>query len=113
MATVPEQLPNLIDRALRTAMAERPPTCVIIPADVQELDYSPPSHAFKMVPSSLGIAWPTVNADDDEIRRAAAILNEGEKVAILVGQGARGARDEVIEVAELLGAGVAKALLGK
>src|SRR5207302_7397252 len=97
MASVPEQLPNLIDRAFRTAMAERAPTCVIIPADVQELEYSPPDHAFKMVPSSLGIAWPTVNADNEEIRRAAAILNEGEKVAILVGQGARGARDEVIE----------------
>ncbi len=113
MATVPEQFPNLIDRALRTAVAEGAPTCVIIPADVQELEYSPPEHAFKMVPSSLGVAWPTVSADDDVIRRAAEILNAGEKVAILVGQGARGARAELIQVADALGAGVAKALLGK
>jgi pyruvate dehydrogenase (quinone) len=113
MVTVPEQLPNVIDRAIRIALAERAPTCVIVPADVQELEYRPPEHAFKMVPSSLGIAWPAVAADDAGVRAAADLLNAGEKVAMLVGQGARGARDEVIEVADLLGAGVAKALLGK
>jgi pyruvate dehydrogenase (quinone) len=113
MATVPEQLPNLIDRAFRVAMAERAPTCVILPADVQELPYSPPSHAFKMVPSSTGVTWPRIAPDDQAIRRAADILNAGEKVAVLVGQGARGARHQVVEVAERLGAGVAKALLGK
>jgi pyruvate dehydrogenase (quinone) len=113
MVTVPEQLPNVIDRALRTAMSERAPTAVIIPADVQELEYSPPTHEFKMVPSSTGIEWPTTVADDDAITRAAEVLNSGERVAILVGQGARGARAEVEEVADLLGAGVAKALLGK
>jgi pyruvate dehydrogenase (quinone) len=112
-AMVPEQFPNLIDRAFRTALSERAPTCVIIPADVQELDYSPPTHAFKMVPSSLGLAEPRLLADDASLRRAAEILNAGQKVAMLVGQGARHARDEVLQVAELLGAGVAKALLGK
>jgi pyruvate dehydrogenase (quinone) len=113
MVTVPEQLPNVLDRAIRVAMTRHAPTAVIIPNDVQELEYSPPQHAFKMVPSSLGISWPTVDPDDEALRRAAEILNEGEKVAILVGQGARGAAAEVSEVAELLGAGVAKALLGK
>jgi pyruvate dehydrogenase (quinone) len=113
MVTVPEQLPNVIDRALRIAMTRRAPTAVIIPNDVQELDYSPPEHAFKMVPSSVGISWPTVDPDDTAVRRAAEILNAGEKVAILIGQGARDAADEVTQVAELLGAGVAKALLGK
>src|ERR1700704_1228191 len=77
MVTVPEQLPNVLDRAIRTALAERAPTAIIIPADVQELEYSPPSHAFKMVPSSLGIAWPTTAPDDAAIRRAAGILNAG------------------------------------
>jgi pyruvate dehydrogenase (quinone) len=110
---VPEQLPNLIDRAVRTALATHSPTCIIVPYDVQELDYEPPAHAFKMVPSSLGITWPRVEADDGGIRQAAEILNGGSKVAILVGQGARGARAEVTQVAEVLGAGVAKALLGK
>ena len=113
MVTVPEQLPNVIDRAIRVAEAERAPTAVIIPADVQELEYSPPEHAFKMVPSSMGISWPQVQPDDEGVRKAAEILNAGSKVAILVGQGARGARQEVEQVAEALGAGVAKALLGK
>ncbi|WP_329406874.1 thiamine pyrophosphate-requiring protein [Streptomyces sp. NBC_00704] len=113
MVTVPEQLPNVLDRAMRTAMARRSVTAVIVPADVQELDYSPPGHAFKMVPSSLGMSpYAPVPADAD-LERAAEVLNAGEKVAILVGQGARGARQEVMALADRLGAGVAKALLGK
>ncbi|MFF8730938.1 thiamine pyrophosphate-requiring protein [Streptomyces sp. NPDC015171] len=113
MVTVPEQLPNVLDRAMRTAMARRSVTAVIIPADVQELEYSAPGHAFKMVPSSLGMGrYAPVPADED-VQRAADLLNAGEKVAILVGQGARGARAEVMETADRLGAGVAKALLGK
>ena len=110
---VPEQLPNLLDRAIRTALTRRAPTALIIPSDVQELPYEAPGHAFKMVPSSLDLSWPTVVPDDAAVRRAAAVLNAGSKVAILVGQGARGARQEIEQVAELLGAGVAKALLGK
>ncbi|OKJ72998.1 thiamine pyrophosphate-requiring protein [Streptomyces sp. CB02460] len=113
MVTVPEQLPNVIDRAMRTAYAKRTVTAVIIPADVQELDYSPPTHAFKMVPSSLGASMSAPVPAEDDIARAAEVLNAGEKVAILVGQGARGARAEVERLAEQLGAGVAKALLGK
>jgi pyruvate dehydrogenase (quinone) len=111
--TVPQQLPNVLDRAIRVAQSERTVTTIIINSDVQELEYAPPEHAFKMVPSSVGIEWPTLTPDDEVLQRAADLLNTGEKVAILAGQGARGARDEVIEVAELLGAGVAKALLGK
>src|SRR5436309_8129405 len=113
MVSVPEQLPNVLDRAIRTAITRRAPTALIIPSDVQELDYAAPGHEFKMVPSSLGMERPTVCADEDAIRRAAQLLNEGSKVAMLVGQGARGARAEVEQVADLLGAGVAKALLGK
>ncbi|WOT33075.1 thiamine pyrophosphate-requiring protein [Streptomyces coeruleorubidus] len=111
--TVPEQLPNVLDRAIRTAYARRCPTAIIIPGDVQELDYSPPTHEFKMVPSSLDRSSWTAIPSDDSVRRAAEILNSGDKVAILVGQGAAGARAEVERIAELLGAGVAKALLGK
>ncbi|MFJ8609138.1 thiamine pyrophosphate-requiring protein [Streptomyces sp. NPDC093675] len=113
MVTVPEQLPNVLDRAMRTAMARRSVTAVIIPADVQELDYSPPQHAFKMVPSSLGMPNYAPVPSDEDVTRAADVLNAGDKVAILIGQGARGARQEVMAVADLLGAGVAKALLGK
>ncbi|MEU2631716.1 thiamine pyrophosphate-requiring protein [Kitasatospora sp. NPDC007106] len=113
MVTVPGQLPNVLDRAMRVATARRTVTAVIIPADVQELDWEPPAHAFKQVPSSLGVGrWAPIPAEED-LARAAEILNAGEKVAMLVGQGARHARAEVEETAELLGAGVAKALLGK
>ncbi|MEW2075869.1 thiamine pyrophosphate-requiring protein [Streptomyces sp. NPDC013433] len=112
-AMVPEQLPNLIDRAFRTAYARRTVTAVIIPADVQQLDYSPPTHAFKMVPSSMGIGQYAPVPADADIERAAEVLNAGDKVAVLIGQGARGARAEVEELADVLGAGVAKALLGK
>ncbi|BCN82891.1 thiamine pyrophosphate-requiring protein [Prescottella equi] len=110
---VPEQLPNVLDRAIRTALSQRAPTALIIPADVQELPYSPPTHAFKMVPSSLGFDLPQIAPHDDAVRRAADILNAGSKVAMLVGTGARGADAELAEVADLLGAGAAKALLGK
>lgn len=113
MVTVPEQLPAVLDRAIRIALSKRAPTAVIIPADVQELEYAPPSHALKMVPSSLGIRPPQIHPDDEAIQGAADLLNQGKKVAILIGQGAKAAAAEVREVADLLGAGVAKALLGK
>ena len=113
MVTTPEQLPNVLDRAIRTAMTRRAPTAIIIPADVQGLEYTPPTHEFKMVPSSLGIEMATTVSDEGAVRHAAEVLNGGSRVAILVGQGARGARSELLEVADLLGAGVAKALLGK
>ena len=114
LATVPEQFPMLIDRAFRTAEAQQTPTCVIIPADLQEIAYEEPTHAMKMVPSSLGWAPPSARLPArDELSRAAEILNEGSKVAILIGQGCRSAADEVVEVADILGAGIAKALLGK
>src|SRR5690606_20968261 len=63
--TVPEQLPNVLDRAMRTAIAYRTPTAVIIHGDVQELEYSPPGHEFKMVPSSVGFDRPRIAPDDD------------------------------------------------
>jgi pyruvate dehydrogenase (quinone) len=113
MCTVPEQLPNLLDRAIRVAMSEHAPTCLIFPSDVLDLPYEPPGHVFKEVPSSLGLTPALPTADPTGVRQAADLLNAGEKVAILVGQGARGAAAEVTAVADALGAGVAKALLGK
>ncbi|MCM2579618.1 thiamine pyrophosphate-requiring protein [Streptomyces meridianus] len=110
--TVPEQLPNVLDRAIRTAYARRAPTAVIIPADVQDLTYTPPSHAFKMVPSSIDRSGWESAPSDESLERAADVLNAGTRTAVLVGQGAAGAQAEVIEVADTLGAGIAKALLG-
>ncbi|HEX3907145.1 MAG TPA: thiamine pyrophosphate-requiring protein [Mycobacteriales bacterium] len=113
MCTVPEQLPNLLDRAIRVAASEHAPTCLIFPSDVFELPYEPPGHVFKQVPSSLGLVPAVPTADPAGVRAAADLLNAGEKVAILIGQGAREAAGEVVAVADTLGAGVAKALLGK
>jgi pyruvate dehydrogenase (quinone) len=113
MATTPAQFPMLVDRAIRIAYAERSPTCVIVPADLQEEPYEPPEHAFKMVPSSTGWAPPETVPPAAQLQAAAEVLNAGQRVAILVGQGARHAAAEVTQAADVLGAGVAKALLGK
>ena len=111
---VASQLPNALDRAIRTALTRRAPTALMIPSDLQEERYSPPGHEFKQVPSSdPNFTRPVLVPQEAEIKRAAELLNAGLKVAILVGQGARAAAAEVTEVAELTGAGVAKALLGK
>jgi pyruvate dehydrogenase (quinone) len=114
MASSPDQLRHLVDRAMRIAIAERTVTCLIVPNDVQELDaVETPPRAHGMLHSGLGYTTPTIAPQDDDLRRAAEILNSGERVAILVGAGALHATDEVLETAERLGAGVAKALLGK
>ena len=113
MCTVPQQLPNLIDRAMRIAQSEHAPTCIIFPSDVFDLPYEAPGHVFKQVPSSLGLAEATVTPSPEAIRQAADILNAGERVAVLVGQGARDCIPELTTIADLLGAGAAKALLGK
>jgi pyruvate dehydrogenase (quinone) len=111
---VPEQAPHLIDRAMRIAKATRSPTCIIVPNDVQELPYSAPPRAHGAVPSSsAAIRRPHVVPDDVALREAADVLNAGEKVAILVGAGAKHAFAEVQEIAELLGAGAARALNGR
>lgn len=112
---VSSQLPNALDRAFRTAMTRRAPTAVIIPSDLQEEPYEPPEHEFKQVPSSPpdSLTQPMAVPPRSEIERAAEILNQGGKVAILAGQGARGTAAELTRIAELTGAGVAKALLGK
>jgi pyruvate dehydrogenase (quinone) len=112
-AVSPQQFPMLIDRAMRIAMTNRCPTAIIVPTDLQDMEYTAPAHAFKQFVTSLGSVHPVTVPDDEELRRAADVLNAGEKVAMLVGQGARGAREEVLQVADILGAGISKALLGK
>jgi pyruvate dehydrogenase (quinone) len=104
---------HVLDRAIKSALTERRPAVVIVPDDVAESEYAEPPRMHGSVFSSVGWNQPHMVPDDKLLREAADILNEGEKVAMLIGQGARGARREVEEVADLLGAGVAKALLGK
>src|SRR5207237_10889544 len=114
MASTPAAIRHLIDRAIRIARAERTVTCVIIPNDVQEMSaVETPPRKHGTIHSGVGYAPPRVIPKDADLRRAADVLNAGDKIAMLVGAGALGATDEVIEVADILGAGVAKALLGK
>ncbi len=110
----PAQARHLVDRAVRIARAERTVTAIVFPNDVQEekaVESPPREHGA--IYSSVGYTPPKVVPRDADLDRAAELLNRGERVAMLVGQGAADATDEVIEAAELLGAGVAKALLGK
>jgi pyruvate dehydrogenase (quinone) len=113
MATVPEQMRHLVDRAIRIALAERTVTCLIVPNDLASMEAGEPPRAHGTVHSAAGYTRPRIVPDDETLRQAADILNQGERVAILAGQGALGAGPEVLEVADTLGAGVAKALLGR
>ncbi|MFT3913295.1 MAG: thiamine pyrophosphate-requiring protein [Anaeromyxobacteraceae bacterium] len=110
---VPAQARHLVDRAFRIALAERTVTCLVIPNDVQELAYEAPPHEHSTVHSGMGWSAPRVVPAARDLARAAEVLNAGKRPAMLVGAGARSAAPEVRAVAERLGAGVAKALLGK
>ncbi|MGH9130731.1 MAG: thiamine pyrophosphate-requiring protein [Acidimicrobiales bacterium] len=110
----PSSVRHIVDRAMRIAQAERTVTCVIVPADVQDMDeVTEQPKATHTVHTGVGWWRPRVIPTTDQLRAAADILNAGSKVAMLVGAGAMNATDEVLAVADLLGAGVAKALLGK
>ncbi len=114
MATTPAQVRQLIDRAARIAKAERTVTCVILPKDVQEMKaVESPPQMHGAVWTGAGYSIPEILPSKADLERAARILNAGKKVAILAGAGALKATDELMQVAEKLGAGVAKALLGK
>jgi pyruvate dehydrogenase (quinone) len=114
MASSPESVRHLVDRAMRIAKAERTVTCIIIPNDIQEMDAVPsPPRKHGSTFTSIGHAEPDIIPKANDLQAAAEVLNSGKRVAILVGAGALRATDEVMEIAELLGAGVAKALLGK
>ena len=113
MATTPEQVTHLIDRAVQIARATRSVTCVIVPNDLQEEAMEAPPRTHGAVFSGGPVPKPRVLPHEPELARAAEILNAGERVAILIGQGAREAAAEVEELADRLGAGVAKALNGR
>jgi pyruvate dehydrogenase (quinone) len=114
MAMEPAQIRHLIDRAIRIALAQRTVTCVIVPNDLAAMEaVETPPHEHGTIHSSIGYTRPRIVPAESELRRAADILNDGRKVAILAGQGAIGAAGELIDVAQILGAGVAKALLGR
>jgi pyruvate dehydrogenase (quinone) len=112
-AEAPAQVRMLVDRAIRVARACSAVSVIVLPGDLQELEYEEPPRRHGALRTGVGYSRPLVIPDYDDIRRAADVLNAGERVAMLIGAGALSARDEVIAVAERLKAGVAKALLGK
>jgi pyruvate dehydrogenase (quinone) len=114
MATVPDQVRHLVDRAVRIARDQRTVTCIIFPNDLQTMEaVDKPPREHGTVHSGIGYTGSYPMPGNTDLQAAAEVLNAGKKVAMLVGAGALAATDEIIEVADLLGAGVAKALLGK
>ena len=107
------QIRHLIDRAFRIALSQRTVTAIIIPSDLQTEDYQEPGHEHGSQHSGLGYASPRVIPRQEDLQRAADHLNAGQRVALLIGAGAIHAVTEVMQVADILGAGVAKAFLGK
>ena len=112
-ASMPAQVRHLVDRAVRIAKGERRVTALIIPNDLQEEPYEEPPRKHGATHSGVGYTAPKVVPYEADLRRAADVLNAGKKIAMLVGAGTLNATDEVIAVADRLGAGCAKALLGK
>ncbi|MCA1577095.1 MAG: pyruvate oxidase [Acidobacteria bacterium] len=110
----PDQVEMLADAACRHALNNRGVAHITFPVDYQEKEPTGKGTMHK-VEGHTSSRWspPLIIPSQDELRAAAAILNAAEKPVILVGQGALGAGDEVIEIADKLGAPVVKALLGK
>ncbi|MEI7297854.1 thiamine pyrophosphate-requiring protein [Paraburkholderia tropica] len=111
--SVAAQVRHVVDRAVRIALSRRTVTAIVLPNDLQELEYEAPPRKHGTAHSGVGYAAPEVLPRQEDLQRAADVLNAGHRVAMLVGAGAMQATDEVIAVAERLHAGVAKALLGK
>lgn len=113
----PEQLPMLLDNAMRTAIATSTPTCLIVPHDVQRAeapeDPDDVPHTHGVVPSAAVIARPRVLPATTDVRRAVDVLSKGRRPALLVGRGAAGAEREVEQLVDRLGAGVTVSLVGK
>lgn len=112
-AYVPAQVRHIVDRGLRIAKSENAVAVAIMPNDLSDSEYAAPKMAHGFTRSGIGYSKPQVVPYPADLQRAAEVLNAGKKVAILAGAGALKATDEVIAIAEKLGAGVAKALLGK
>ncbi|MHB1008628.1 MAG: thiamine pyrophosphate-requiring protein [Propionibacteriaceae bacterium] len=111
--TTPMQAQMVLDKAIRVAETSRQPCVVILPGDVQDLEMEKPGVAHFVSRSGAGHTSTRICPPMDELQRAADVLNAGKKVTMLVGEGAMGAKDEVLQVAERLGAGIITALLGK
>ncbi|GIG87391.1 thiamine pyrophosphate-binding protein [Plantactinospora endophytica] len=115
-AAVPEQVPYLLDQAIRTAVSTRSPTCLVVPHDLLNQvvpDGMPHPDGGGVLASAPGLPPARVMPHETDLNAAAQLLAAGQRVAILVGQGGYGAADEIMELADRLDAGVATSLLGK
>jgi pyruvate dehydrogenase (quinone) len=113
-ATTPEQVPLLFDQAFRTAVATRSPTCVVLPQDLQMAPVPDRmSQNQGVIATAPGLAPARVVPHDRDLNAAAQLLSAGQRVAIVVGQGAAGAAEDIIALADRLDAGVTASLLGK
>jgi pyruvate dehydrogenase (quinone) len=110
----PNQIEMLADEACRHALNHRGVSHITFPVDYQEHELSRKRTMHK-IDGSTTSRWTPSRAcpAEEELKRAAVVLNEAKKPVVLVGQGARGAGAQVIEIAEKLGAPIVKALLGK
>lgn len=113
--TGPENAVLVANRACRTALGNRGVAHLTVAKDVQLMTRGMDKRSMRNPGARTSSNWtPVMSAPPaDQIRRAADIINSGNKVAVLVGQGALAARDEVTQLAETLAAPVAKALLGR
>ncbi len=112
-ATAPAQVRHVVDRSIRIAVAGNGVGVIVLPKDVQDEPYEEPRVQHGFTRSGVGYSRPRIVPQPRDLARAAEVLNAGDKVAILIGAGAREGADEVVRIADLLGAGIAKALLGK
>lgn len=109
----PEQVPLVLDRAFKAALADRAPAVVIIPHDVQQAPAPELEQEHGIVTSAPVWSPPNVVPALADLEAAAEVINAGERVAFLVGQGARGAGRQVEALAQKIGAGITTSLMGK
>ncbi|WEG07979.1 thiamine pyrophosphate-requiring protein [Microbacterium horticulturae] len=109
----PAQAQAVVDTAFRTARTQLGPAVIILPHDVQGMEFTTPEPENWVSRSSAVAPSTRIRPPEDDILRAAEIINAGEKVTFFVGHGANGATDEVLEAARRAGAGIITALRGK
>jgi pyruvate dehydrogenase (quinone) len=111
----PEHVENLVDFACRTALSYRQVAHITFPTDLQDREVVKKERSKRNRPHHTSDVWaePGHTPQESDLRRAAEVLNAGSKVTILCGAGALHATDELEQAAEVLGAPIVKALLGK
>jgi pyruvate dehydrogenase (quinone) len=111
----PAHVVNTVDQAVKTALMRRGVSHITIPKDIQEWTSRDEERSDANTPKHSADVFAAVHPmpHQNVIRAAAELINRGSKVAILAGQGCLGAREEILQLAEKIGAPIIKALLGK